>query len=73
MRKQIAIIPAVVLACLAAAGAAAEESWSIGSSSEWQQATASMEKVVLKDGRLILDAARQGDADDATRLHLAFP
>ena len=60
MRKQIAIIPAVVLACLAAAGAVAEESWSIGSSSEWKQATASMEKVVLKDGRLILDAARQG-------------
>ena len=60
MRKQIAIIPAVVLACLAAAGAVAEESWSIGSSSEWKQATASMEKVVLKDGRLMLDAARQG-------------
>lgn len=60
MRKRIAIVPGLIFACLPAASGIAEESWSISSSSEWKQATASEERVVVKDGRVMLNAATQG-------------
>ncbi|MEA1951350.1 MAG: sialidase family protein, partial [Planctomycetota bacterium] len=41
-------------------GTLAEESWCVSSSSEWKQEAASADGIAIKDGRLVLDGASQG-------------
>ena len=58
--RNTAFAMAAILMALAAAGTLAAEPWSVRSSSQWKQETASADKVVIEDGLLVLDGARRG-------------